>query len=554
MMNNYANKFSMKLDMVNVADFIAQTLAKHGVTDVFGIPGGVILDLLYAFNRCDGICPHLNYHEQSAGFAACGYAQASGKLGVAYATRGPGFTNLITPMAEAYYESLPVMFLTAHSAAFQENIRCLYDQEIDTCAIAKSITKFAARIDTIEEFSESFANAIDIALAGKPGPVFLDISKELFSKLVDDNCYSQLADSKCYLDDDRLVKQFANRINAAKRPVILVGNGIDYRHAHVLLKLSERIGIPFISSRTSHSLLSKSSKYYGYIGSHGNRAANFILSKTDLVIAFGNRLNFPLQSKSFQSIAKTTEFIRYEIDESECNRCIPHCQNVIIDVNMFIEQLYRKQIHFDQFSAWINICNTLKEQLLYFDNNNNIEKMCNLLKTIPDDAIIVSDVGNCEFMLSYAAVICNDGHQILYSKSFGSLGSSICKSIGVYYSTNKPIVCIVGDQGIMFNIQEIQYIAQHKLPITIIIIDNKSSAMIKDIEHRRYGYYVHVDSKTGFSTPKWEQIFYAFRHLKFNIINMSSENELFPFLPNGNSIQNLCPKLPNDMYSALNNL
>ena len=133
-------------------EYIAMYLSIHGTTDAFGIPGGVVLDLIYAFDRQKGIVPHLTYHEQSAGFAACGYAQASGRLGVAYATRGPGFTNLLTAVADAYFDSVPVLFLTAHSADCPpDGMRVMSDQEIDTCGMLQKITKYFSAVSWIRQ-------------------------------------------------------------------------------------------------------------------------------------------------------------------------------------------------------------------------------------------------------------------------------------------------------------------------------------------------------------------------------------------------------------------
>ena len=132
---------------MKVCDYIAKFLASNGVTDVFGMPGGVILDIIYSFDATDGITPHLSYHEQAAGFSACGYAQSSGKIGVAYATRGPGFTNLITPIADAYCDSIPTLFIIGHTTPkLPSRTRIIEDQEIDTCAMVKNITKYAKRL------------------------------------------------------------------------------------------------------------------------------------------------------------------------------------------------------------------------------------------------------------------------------------------------------------------------------------------------------------------------------------------------------------------------
>lgn len=162
------------------AEYIVESLIQQGVTDVFGIPGWVVLDLLYTIDSREEISAHLSCHEQAAAFAAMGYAQASGKLGVAYATRGPGITNLVTGIADAYFENVPTLFLTAHEMPFSpSNESFVFEQEFNTVAHLEPITKFAARIETAVEFKKTVDKAINEALYDEKGPVFLDILFDL---------------------------------------------------------------------------------------------------------------------------------------------------------------------------------------------------------------------------------------------------------------------------------------------------------------------------------------------------------------------------------------
>ena len=284
---------------MKVSEFIVQYLRDQGVTDVFGIPGGVVLELMYAFDALDGITPHLSYHEQCAGFAACGYAQVEGRLGVAYATKGPGFTNLLTAMADAYYDSTPVLFLTAHSAAtLPQGCRLVADQDMDTCGMVKNITKYAERIDDVKRLPLALSEACHIALDGRKGPVFLDIAASLFNKEIESVGNVVLDRNKLEENCARMASMICCEIKKARRPVILVGDGIN--QSNTLSSINtfiEKAGIPVISSRYTHNVIYDSAMYYGYVGSHGIRYANFILSKADLIVSLGNRLYFPSQMK-----------------------------------------------------------------------------------------------------------------------------------------------------------------------------------------------------------------------------------------------------------------
>ena len=548
---------SGKRNAMTVAEFIASSLVARGVTDAFGMPGGVVLDLLYAFDAIDGMTPHLSYHEQSAGFSACGYAQVSGRMGVAYATRGPGFTNLLTPMADAFYDSLPVMFLTAHAASCPpDGMRVLNDQEMDTCAIARNVTKFAARVDTVDGFVEVFNHACNTALSARKGPVFLDISKVVLADEIDERFDRTFKSSNGDGSDiSSCVQYVATEIQKSKRPVILVGDGIDRLVAGTALRgFAERAGIAFLTSRFSHDLLAGSSRYYGYVGSHGMREANFILSKSDLVVAIGNRLNFPTQSESFSSLASNTKFIRCEIDESEFLRQIPNCRDIAVDANLLIGAFNERMVSFTGFNEWLMVCDRLKMELSRLDVNDAVLKIRGFLDSVSVDTIVVSDVGNCEFWLSRASALPGVNHRTLYSKSFGALGCGLGKAIGTCYATGSPVACVIGDQGLMVNIQDLQYIARHRLPITIVVIDNHSSGMIRDVESRRFGRLLHVNSETGFSVPDWEKVFRSFGIGNFLILDVPQDLSLTPNLPYGKAIQDMSPSIVPEKFAHLNQL
>ena len=549
------------------AQYIVDSLIKRGVTDAFGIPGGVILPLLYEFdNRKSELVPHLSYHEQCAGFAACGYAQASGNLGVAYATRGPGFTNLITAIADAYYDSLPVIFITAHSAPFPpKGMRVMADQEMDTCSMVSNITKKAERLDDIFSFADDFEELCAIALSGRKGPVFLDVSTRVLSQEVH-NCTKVVTSEIQYtkiFDANRIIEALDN----AKRPVILAGDGINQANARDLFQqFCKKANIPVVSSRFTHDILEGSEQYYGYVGSHGMRCANFILSKTDLILSLGNRLHFPPKSESFGEILDHARIIRCEIDDSEFYREIPNTTIVHADVRDVLYSLCQVE-NYGNHAEWINVCNTLKEKLAATDMSSAIESISNILNMIPSCYAISNDVGNNEFWVSRACVQSGITNRTYYSKSFGALGCGLGKSIGLYYATRMPVLCFVGDQGLQMNIQELQYISQHQLPITIVLINNQSSGMIKDREAAVFKRLVHTTLESGYQSPDFRVVCESygieyisdgtidrFRHNKPYFIEIKIEESLglVPTLPRGKKCQDMQPSLSTELYDFLN--
>ena len=556
---------------MKVSEYIAQYLQKQGITDAFGIPGGVILELMYALDATEGITPHLSFHEQCAGFAACGYAQAGGKLGVAYATKGPGFTNLLTAMADAYYDSIPVLFITAHSAAtLPEGCRLVADQDMDTCGMVRNITKYAKRIDDIEEISISLEKACQIAKDGRKGPVFLDIAASLFKKemISSASVHHQVE----HIDTEKYVSLICSEIKSAKRPVILLGDGINQSATNDAINhFIEKVGVPVLSSRYCHNIVRNQEYYYGYVGSHGIRYANFILSKADLVISLGNRLYFPSNSVSYSKIIEHAKFLRFDIDDGELNKHPQMLAGKQVDMASLVPALAMTDTDCGNHKEWLEVCKTLKFQLKDEDVNETVLLLSKLLKTLPKDCIIVNDVGNNEFWMSKACVYAQVKNRTLYSKSFGALGNALGKAIGAYYAIRKPVVAFVGDQGFQMNVQELQFIAQHRLPIAIVILNNESSGMIKDREAMAgYAYSLHTTSESGYGTPDFSALAKAYgiswfrADSEFSLggiiepmmieLLIPDSQTLTPSLPRGRGMQDLEPRLDNLKYNKLNAL
>jgi acetolactate synthase-1/2/3 large subunit len=551
------------------AQYIVDGLIKRGVSDAFGIPGGVILPLLYEMeSRKPLFTPHLSYHEQCAGFAACGYAQACGKIGVAYATRGPGFTNLITAIADAYYDSLPTLFITAHSASYSpKGMRVMADQEMDTCSMVHNITKMAVRLDDEAIFAETIEKALSVAIEGRKGPVFLDIASALLKKEI--TCFAKKNKVTPIKEDySKQIDEIATAIRNARRPIILAGDGVNQSNARDdFRQFVEKVNIPVVSSRFSHDIMAGGANYYGYVGGHGMRAANFILSKTDLILSMGNRLNFPPKSESYGDVMDHARLLRVEVDENEFNRDIQNTVNYNCDLSELLSQTVEKKCDYGNHEEWLNVCDILKAKLKKEDINPAIEAIIAVFKRTDKDTIVVTDVGNNEFWVSRAAVESECKNRVMYSKSFGALGCGLGKAIGAYYASTKPVVVFVGDQGLQLNIQELQYVSQHKLPITIVLLNNNSSGMIRDREVASYDHFIHTTSESGFQSPDYRAIAHTYGLNYTASLDVIFDNtprfvEIFfdetigltPNLPKGRKCQEMKPDISEDLYNYLNSL
>lgn len=562
---------------MKAADWIVDFLISKGVTDVFGLPGAVVLELLYAMDRRKPeLTPHLNYHEQGAAFAACGYAQATGRLGVAYATRGPGMTNMLTAIADAYYDSVPTMFFTAHSSGRKKpEMRVENNQEIDTVAIAASVTKYAVRIDEAEDLQRQLQKAYAAATTGRKGPVFLDIASSVLRQEIEPEEIPVVQEKARREDISKIAEEIAAKLRTAERPVILLGGGVRQSDTGELVRqLAEKSKIPVLSSRTTHDLLPDLPTYFGFVGSHGTRYSNFILSKADLILALGNRMAFPVGSKSFRPVVERAVTIRVDIDESEFLREVPGSVCYRVGLEALLPELLKKDFSYPNKARWIAVCEELKRSLAQWDKTPVVDVLMHLMKTAGSESTFVCDVGNHSFMVTNACVYSGAPNRTIYSGSFGTLGSALPKAIGAYYGTGQPVFCFVGDQGFQMNIQELQFIAQHRLPVTIVVINNLASAMIREREVKQFSHLVHTTPESGYGIPNLQAVAnaYGLNYLCIKDPAMAQRDSiptdapclielradgteiLRPNLPMGKPCQDLAPALPEELYQRMENL
>ncbi|MDR2733914.1 MAG: thiamine pyrophosphate-binding protein [Spirochaetota bacterium] len=537
---------------MTVAQYLVNKLVDFGATDVFGVPGGVILDFVYEAQK--QVRLHLNYHEQASGFAALGYAQSGRSLGVCYATRGPGFTNLLTPMADAYYCSVPVLFITAHSKKYEKSdlfLQC--EQEFDTVSMCQDITKIAARIESVKNAAQIIDEALDATLHERRGPVFLDFLSGIF------NAEAEIEDTrnteKFVRGDDqpisfrRIAELIADGIAHAEYPVLLIGDGISQTKTNdAACDLADKLNIPVLSSRFAQSIAINSPLYFGFIGSHGTAYANKILSCADLIISVGNRIHFNRASKTFAPIANNARFIRVDVDENELNNPLPNSSCLLCDLRIllckdFIDSIKTLINGKSQASlrSWVERCRTIKAEMCNVMRIPHLRSMVQLLQTAQRGRIenICVDVGNHEFWISYAYEMAFSENRIapkaeisgvpclLYSKSFGVLGCAIPKSTGVYQKTGKPVLCLTGDQGFMFNVQELHFISKSNLPIVVVVLNNHASGMIRDLEKKKYGFFSKTTPEDGYYPPNIEQLASAF-DIAYHFYN-TDENPAFNF-------------------------
>lgn len=565
-----------------VSDYLVDFLIKKNVKTVFGVPGTIILDFLYALKRRKEINVELSYHEQCAAFEACGYSQFNYELGVAYATKGPGATNLITGIAEAYSDSLPVLFITSHSInTTNTKLRFEKNQELDVVNMVKGITKYSDYVDDLNEVEAKLSIAYESAMSGRKGPVFLDFSSKLWSKeILPYTKEEKISKASCPDKQQHdLTNIISSHLSSAKRPVFLLGDGIHQsKLEEKALNFLNVLRIPVLSSYAAQDLLPNQDYYFGYVGSHGNRYSNFIIEKSDLVISLGNRMSFPKDSKSFNSVFYNKKVIRLDVDSSEFEHEIPNslCYQIELDdffsyCSSFILDNYN-----NNFENWLKVCSQIKAELQDYDITEPVKALSEILTINKGKSVLVGDIGCNSFWLARAYEYTKTTNRLLRSKSFNALGCGIAKAIGTVYSSGKSVICVVGDQGFQFNVQELQLISNNRLPIAILIINNNASGIIRISQSNRFNNeYIHTTESSGYTHPDFSLLAksYHIDYYDYDIdraklkdvlasiskpviidIHISETLDVTPHLPLGNCCSDLSPELDRKLIKKLHSM
>lgn len=479
------------------AELVACALAQRGVTDIFGIPGAVLLDFLYTVAE-KSVCPRISYNEQAAAFAACGFAQAEG-YGCAFATKGPGATNLLTGMADAYCEGARVLFVTAHSCRCgRDGRRLATNQEVDVVSMAEPVTLVSERADTIDEAVAALVRALSAMDAPRGGPALLDIHASLWSQQVPEPAPDVTPAQPACEDGaelDALVRDF---IASAARPVVLVGQGArtaDLCDARAYLS---SLGAPIVSSRPALDVICGLPHSYGYVGSRGTRAANRVLAQATHLLVLGNRMGFPDASPSFRPLVDRVGILRLDADAAELERSfggqVRECD--LRALLSSVDAPPASNVH----AEWLATCDELARACAGADVTQPVADLMRLLEGLDEDAVLSVDIGNNSHWLSIAAFELGLPNRQLHSHSFGALGSALGRAIGAALAGAPHVVCTMGDQGFQMNSQELQLVRDLNLPITIVVMNNHTSGMIRDRQLDRDDFLLTTKG-SGYGVP-----------------------------------------------------
>jgi acetolactate synthase-1/2/3 large subunit len=507
---------------MKASDYIVEFFINKGITDVFGYPGGMVTHLMDSFQKYSNqISAHVMYHEQAVAFAACGYAQTSGKPGVAYATSGPGATNLVTGIANAYFDSIPTIFITGQVNTNESKtgygVRQRGFQETDIVSIVKPITKYAAYIHNTEELAFELEKAYQIAMSGRRGPVVLDVPMNVFRTEIDEvpaNFENNNTESLTHdlLNGEAICAELRKELESANAPVFVLGNGVKSASEEKRIRTAiQKLGIPVVSSMIAFDIMGNDELNFGFVGAYGSRTANFVVAKSDLIITIGSRMDIRQVGALRANFAPEAIIVRIDIDPGEFSYPVHEDERQLqADVSSVAAALNNLELEKD-YSHWKAVCIEIRNLLAGIDDNVISTFVKSLSESIPDNTIITTDVGQNQVWVAQSFAL-KDNQKVLFSGGHGAMGYSLPAAIGAYYgSGKKELFCFVGDGGMQMNIQELQYIVREKLPIKVIVFNNNALGMIRHFQEMYFdSRFYQTKPEGGYSAPDFARIAEAY--------------------------------------------
>ena len=484
------NKFN-----ITGAEAITLALIEEGVDTVFGYPGGNNLPIYDSFYTHENEIRHvLVRHEQGAVHAAEGYASANRKVGVCMVTSGPGATNLLTGIADAQLDSVPIVCITGQVVKPQLG----YDafQETDVVGFSMPVTKWNYQITSASEIASVMAKAFYIARSGRPGPVLLDITKDAQTQIIEKFEYKKCNKIRSYhpklKPSESSINEAATLLNNAQRPLMVVGHGVLLSGCQNEVKeLAEKLNMPVASTLLGLSSIENENPLFaGMVGLHGNYAANMMTNRCDVLLAVGMRFSDRVIGNP-EKYANQAAVIHIEIDPSEVGKIISPAVGIVSDAKSALQKilpLIRKSSHI----SWLNQMKEFqaKENETVIGENLSKLRMGKAVRVVSEkktgSTAVVADVGQNQ-MASARYFNFQEGDSIITSGGLGTMGFALPASIGAAYTKKfQNVVCIMGDGGFQMTIEELGTIMQYKLPVKILLLNNNYLGMIRQLQDLYY--------------------------------------------------------------------
>lgn len=513
--------------MMNGAQWVVQTLREQGVDTVFGYPGGAIMpvyDALY-----DGGVEHLLCrNEQGAAIAALGYARSTGKVGVCIATSGPGATNLITGLADALLDSVPVVAITGQVASSLIGTDAF--QEVDVLGLSLACTKHSYLVESLEELPSVIAQAFDIARSGRPGPVLIDIPKDIQLAEGDHLKPSLMSVEDMPEPSVEDLQSAYDMLSESSKPMLYVGGGVGMADAvDSLRRFIETTGMPSVSTLKGLGACDANDPcYLGLLGMHGSKASNLAVQECDLLVAVGVRFDDRVTGR-LNAFAPHAKVIHMDIDQAEMGKLrTPHVA-LRGDLNQMLPQLQQSMA----IAEWRNKVTAMKaEYAARYGHPGQPIYAPLLLKQLserkPENAVVTTDVGQHQ-MWSAQHMSFSRPENFITSSGLGTMGFGIPAAVGAQMARpDDMVICVSGDGSFMMNVQELGTIKRKRLPIKIVLIDNQRLGMVR----------------------QWQQLFFDARYSETNL----SDNPDFLVLASAFGIPGQSISRKDQVENALNAL
>lgn len=461
---------------MNGAQLFVKALKEEGVDTLFAYPGGTAIDMFDALYGVEGIDVVLPRHEQALVHEADGYARSTGKVGVCLVTSGPGATNLVTGIATANYDSVPLVCFTGQVPTYLIGNDAF--QEVDIVGIVRSICKYAVTVRDRKDLGRIIKEAFYIARTGTPGPVLVDIPKDIQLEMGSDE-YPSTVSIRGYKPSEGVhvgqVRRAMAMLGKAKHPVFLIGGGVNISHAQKeLQELAERTGVPVITTimgkgaiATNHPL------YIGNIGIHGNYASNKAISECDVLFSIGTRFNDRITGK-ISEFAKKAKIIHVDIDSASISR------NIVVDIPIVADaktaiQAMLENITKPEIGDWVKeILEWKAAYPIQMENYKGMtpEKIIRKINELFPSSVVVTDVGQNQLWTTQYLEL-DQNRQLLTSGGLGTMGYGFPAAIGAKLGNpDKDVICISGDGGMQMNIQEMATAVALELPVIICVLNN----------------------------------------------------------------------------------
>ena len=510
---------------ISGSQMIVEALRQEGVEVVFGYPGGAALNIYDEIYKQKYFRHILVRHEQAAAMAADGYARASGKVGVAVVTSGPGFTNALTGLATAYSDSIPIVLISGQVATSLIGTDAF--QEIDAIGISRPCVKHNYLVKTIEELPRILKEAFYIARSGRPGPVHVDVPKDVTAKL---GVFEYPSEIKMqtykpnYKGNSKQIKKAVELIANSKKPILYIGGGVISAGASELVReLSEFAQIPVVETLMALGAMRSDDKNrLGMVGMHGSYAANMALSESDLIICLGARFDDRVTGK-LSEFGKNAKIIHVDIDPSSISKIINADYPIVGDVKSVLEEMLpriKSEVSPANFEQWRELIRKYDEiHPLKFNDSDEILKpqwiIQSTAKIAGKDAIIATDVGQHQMWVAQFYPFCKP-RTLLSRGGQGTMGYGLPAALGAKaYAGDRPVINFSGDGSILMNIQELMTASASGLNVVNIVLNNNFLGMVRQWQSLFYGQ--RFSSTDLSSQPDFVKIVEGFGGVGFSV-------------------------------------